>query len=90
MKLGYTRAMVRAALAGQLDWVSYRIDGTFGFEVPTAGADVPAEVLDPRGTWADPSAYDRQAAKLGAMFRENFERYTSIAPEGARRAGPTG
>ncbi|HXE57115.1 MAG TPA: phosphoenolpyruvate carboxykinase [Gemmatimonadales bacterium] len=88
MKLAYTRAMVRAALAGRLDGVAYRRDPVFGFEVPTAVPDVPAEVLVPRDTWADPAAYDAEAAKLATMFRDNFERYApSVSPD-VRSAGP--
>ena len=64
MKLSYTRAMVRAALAGALDGISLRTDPSFGLHVPTSVPGIPAEVLDPRGTWSDGAAYDAQAKKL--------------------------
>ena len=49
---------------------------------------VPAEVLKPRKTWADPTAYDREAAKLAQMFAENFKAFgASVTPE-VRAAGP--
>ena len=88
MKLAYTRAMVRAALAGGLDQVAFVKDPVFGFEVPTSVPGVPREVLSPRGTWADPAAYDAQARKLAAMFKENFEQFRAAAPDGAAAAGP--
>jgi phosphoenolpyruvate carboxykinase (ATP) len=88
MKLAHTRAMVRAALAGQLDDVEYRIDPVFGFRVPVAVPDIPATVLQPRATWPDPAAYDAQAKKLATMFRENFERYRAGVDEGIVKAGP--
>ena len=88
MKLGHTRAMVTAALSGQLDGASYAKDPVFGFEVPTAVPGVPTEVLSPRGTWADPAAYDAQAAKLANMFRENFKAFSDQVPAGVTAAGP--
>ena len=88
MRLPHTRAMVRAALSGALDGASYTTDPVFGFEVPTLVPDVPAAVLNPRTTWADPAAYDAQARKLAGMFRENFEIYRSQVPDSVTRAGP--
>jgi phosphoenolpyruvate carboxykinase (ATP) len=75
MNINHTRSMVRAALAGQLDEVPMVRDPNFDLMVPTACPDVPAEVLQPRETWADKEAYDRQAAKLKAMFEENYQSY---------------
>jgi phosphoenolpyruvate carboxykinase (ATP) len=90
MNLSYTRAMVRAALEGALERVPTRRDPVFGIAVPTAVPHVPPGVLDPRGTWADAAAYDRQAARLATMFQENFARYAGEVAEEVRRAGPTG
>ncbi|MFL5494783.1 MAG: phosphoenolpyruvate carboxykinase (ATP), partial [Gemmatimonadales bacterium] len=89
MKLGHTRAMLRAALAGGLDGVAFARDPVFGFEVPVAVPDVPAEVLSPRGTWPDPAAYDAQALKLTRMFRENFEQFRAEVPASVADAGPS-
>src|SRR6058998_1236442 len=62
MRLSYTRAMVRAALSGGLDRVPVRREPVFGLEVPQhVPGGVPDDVLDPRGTWTNPSAYDAQA-----------------------------
>jgi phosphoenolpyruvate carboxykinase (ATP) len=88
MKLAHTRTMVSAALGGALESAAFRTDPVFGVEVPTAVPGVPAEVLTPRQTWADPVAYDAQARKLATMFRENFEQYRSQVPDTVAAAGP--
>jgi len=88
MSIGHTRALLSAALGGQLEGVQYRTDPTFGFEVPTTVPGVPAEVLDPRATWADPAAYDRAARDLGERFRKNFLEFEKDVSEAVRMAGP--
>jgi len=88
MKLPLTRAMLRAALSGVLEGGKFTRDPVFGFEVPASVPEVPQDVLSPRGTWADPKAYDVQARKLATMFRENFEQYRSQAPDAVTKAGP--
>jgi phosphoenolpyruvate carboxykinase (ATP) len=90
MELAHTRAMVKAALSGDLDGVETRPDPVFGLHVPARVPGAPDEVLTPRDTWSDPAAYDVQATKLAKMFRENFEQFASEVPEGVRRAGPQG
>ncbi len=87
-KLGYTRAMVNAALRGDLESAEFVADPVFGVEVPTTVPGVPSEVLHPRSTWADGEAYDAAAAKLADMFRENFERFAEEVSEEVRAAGP--
>ena len=88
MKLAHTRAMVRAILAGKLDRVKTRTDPVFGLAVPTGVPQVPDNVLDPRGTWADPKRYDAQAAKMAGMFRENFAKFADQVDDAVRQAGP--
>ena len=88
MKIAYTRAMISAALAGRLDDASCLMDPVFNVEVPSSCPDVPGEVLDPRGTWADARAYDREAKKLAAMFTENFKRFEHDVAPSVRQAGP--
>ena len=88
MKIGYTRAMIRAALAGALDHVAYETDPTFNVAVPTSCPDVPPEVLKPRNTWTDGVAYDAQAAKLARMFAENFKTFEGGITPDVRAAGP--
>ncbi len=89
MKLAYTRAMVRSALAGTLDDVETFTDPVFGLAVPEAVPGVPSEVLNPRNTWEDPEAYDRAAEKLAGMFAENFRRFAGELPGEVRAAGPS-
>src|SRR5689334_9719409 len=73
MKLGHTREMVNALLRGDLARASTKIDPVFGLHVPEQVLNVPPDVLTPRETWSDKNAYDAQARKLAAMFRENFK-----------------
>ncbi len=75
MPIAATRALLTAALSGALDEGAFRVDPTFGFEVPVALDGVDPKLLDPRSTWSDPAAYDAQAAKVAAMFVENFAQY---------------
>ncbi len=84
----HTRALVNAALDGRLKGIACRRDPVFGLDVPESCPGVPDELLDPRGTWADPERYDRQAARLAAMFRENFEEYADEVDPRIRAAGP--
>ena len=88
MPIKATRALLNAALDGSLNSVEFRTDETFGFQVPKAVPGVDAAILDPRTTWADPSAYDAQAAKLADMFTENFQIFEAHVDETVRAAGP--
>ncbi len=88
MKLAYTRAMLSAALDGKLDEAPTQKDPIFGLEIPRECPGVPSEILNPRDTWSDAEAYDKQARELAAMFRENFKKYASDVPEEVTRAGP--
>jgi phosphoenolpyruvate carboxykinase (ATP) len=75
MKLSHTRAMIHAAFEGKLDSVAFETDPIFGLSIPTECPNVPSEVLNPRKTWADPTAYDAKAGELKAMFDHNFEKF---------------
>ena len=86
MKLSYTRAMVRAAIDGQLNDVQFQVEPAFGFTVPRSCPGVPPEFLDARGAWKEKAAYDKAAADLAARFARNFERFE--VPEHIRAAGP--
>jgi phosphoenolpyruvate carboxykinase (ATP) len=88
MNINHTRSMVRAALGGELDGVPTEIDPIFGVAVPTSCPDVPSEFLQPRSTWADKDAYDRQARQLAAMFAENFANYADGVDANVAAAGP--
>jgi phosphoenolpyruvate carboxykinase (ATP) len=88
MKLRFTRAIVDAIHSGALAQAPTVDDPVFGLSVPTECPSVPREILVPRNTWADKSAYDAQAKKVAALFRENFKKYESHATADVRSAGP--
>lgn len=90
MKLPYTRAMVRAALADQLEDVDTVTDPIFGLHLPVHVDGVPNEVLNPRNTWKDSAAYDAQAKKLAGMFQENIKKFGSAVSAEILGAGPKG
>jgi len=84
----HTRAMVRAILGGSIADDDLVTDPVFGLAIPSSLDGVPGDTLTPRATWADGAAYDAQAAKLAAMFRDNFERYADGVDDAVRRAAP--
>jgi phosphoenolpyruvate carboxykinase (ATP) len=88
MKIAYTRAMITAALNGQLDRVEYRRHPVFNLDVPTSCPGVPDAVLDPRSTWPDSAKYDEQAAKLAKMFVDNFKTFENDVAPSVKAAGP--
>jgi phosphoenolpyruvate carboxykinase (ATP) len=88
MKIAHTRAMVNAALDGQLDDANFVEDPIFGIQVPTSCPNVPAEVLIPRNTWQDGAAYDAQADKLAKMFADNFRQFEDQVSPAVLDAGP--
>ncbi len=88
MKLPYTRAMITAALEGKLDQVEFEAHPVFGMLMPTSCPDVPAEILNPRNTWADKDSYDSKAKALGAEFINNFKKYANGVSEEILAAAP--
>jgi phosphoenolpyruvate carboxykinase (ATP) len=88
MKLSFTRAMITAALNGELNNVTFEQHPVFGYQMPTACPNVPIEILNPRNTWADKDAYDAQANKLAGMFVKNFEQYASGVSQEILDAAP--
>ncbi len=88
ISIAHTRAMVNAALDGLLAEVPLRQEPFFGLRVPRHCPGVPDEVLDPRSTWDDPAAYDRQAARLAAMFSENFRQFADQTSPEVRAVDP--
>lgn len=88
IKLRYTRAMITAALNGELDNVSFEKHPVFGVEMPTSCPNVPAEILSPRNTWSDKDAYDSQANKLAKSFNNNFDKYAEFANEEILHGAP--
>lgn len=77
MPIKATRALLTAALDGSLNKGKFRKDPHFGFEVPTTCPGCEDDLLDPRGTWTDGAAYDKQAQKLVQMFSDNFGQYVA-------------
>mgnify|MGYP000924402402 CR=1 FL=1 len=88
MKLSYTRAMITAALNGELDQVTYEAHPVFGLQMPTSCPNVPAEILNPRNTWSDKAVYDAKANELAAAFVKNFAQYADGASEEIMAAAP--
>ena len=88
MSLKYTRAMIRAAMQGQLDQATYQEDPIFGLHYPTSIPGVPSEVLNPKNTWKDQEAYDQAALKLAGQFARNFSSYADQASEEILAAAP--
>ena len=88
MKLKYTRAMITAALNGELDNVAYEKHEVFGIEKPQSCPEVPADILNPRNTWADKDLYDKKAIELGNKFKENFAKFEEFANEEILAGGP--
>ncbi len=77
MKLKYTRAMITAALEGELNPVQFEEDPIFGVAIPKECPNVPAEILNPVNTWADKTAFAGKAKYLAGLFVKNFEKYAS-------------
>jgi len=75
MSLDHTRALLKAALTGQLAAVAFAPDPIFGLALPASCPGVPATVLRPRDAWADKSAYDKAAKDLAGRFRAEFQKY---------------
>ncbi len=88
IEIPHTRAMVNAALDGKLNDVPVSADPVFGLAIPDHCPGVPGELLKPRTNWPDKAAYDTQAAKLAAMFDENFRKYADEVPATISAAGP--
>ena len=88
MSLKYTRAMITAAMNGELNNVAYNAHSVFGVLVPQSCPNVPAEILNPRDTWADKEAYDKKANELAGLFVKNFAKYADQANEEILSAAP--
>jgi len=88
MKISYTRAMIRAILNGRLALIDTKSDPIFGLNIPESCPDVPSAVLQPRSTWTDPEAYDKQAHDLARRFNENFKKYEAGVSAAVRAVAP--
>lgn len=88
MKLSYTRAMITAALKGELNHVNYESHPVFGLKFPASCPNVPSEILNPRSTWQSTSAYDEKANHLAGLFNKNFAEYADGLSDEIRKAAP--
>ena len=86
MSIHHTRALLRAALDGSLAKTEFIKDPYFGLMMPKAVNGVPAEVLNPRETWADKAAYDATAQQLVGLFEKNFETFASVVGDDVKAA----
>jgi phosphoenolpyruvate carboxykinase (ATP) len=88
MKLSHTRAMIRAAMNGDLDQVEMYKDPVFGLMSPTTCSAVPSEVLIPAHVWQDQQGYNEAVAKLADLFTENFKQFEHAANAAMLEAAP--
>ena len=88
MKLSYTRAMITAALTGELNEVEYEVDPIFNVNIPKSCPGVPSEILNPRNVWTDINAYEKQANILAQKFADNFAKKYPDMPANIVEAGP--
>lgn len=86
--LNSTRSIITAIHSGDLDNISSKRDDVFGFEIPVECPEVSSDILLPRNTWNDPEAYDKEAKKLGNLFKKNFETYKEESSDEIIKAGP--
>lgn len=88
MSLKHTRAMITAAMEGDLDNVDYVRDDIFGLNMPTSCPNVPTEVLNPKNTWTDKQDYDQKATELAQKFLKNFEVFEAGSSQDILNAAP--
>jgi phosphoenolpyruvate carboxykinase (ATP) len=88
MPIKVTRALLNAALSGELKNQTMRVDPIFGFKVPVMLPGIDSRLMTPRDTWADPAQYDATAAKLADMFAKNFAKFEPYVDAEVLRAGP--
>lgn len=88
LKIKWTRAMLNAALSGDLDTAEFVSDPLFKVAIPQQVSNVPADILQPRNSWKSPEAYDKKALELVALFRKNFEKYADRVDAKIQHAQP--
>ena len=88
ISIGYTRTLLNAALDGALLKSKFVTDPVFGFQVPTTCEGVPANILDPAGSWASKDEYMKKYKQLASRFVENFKKFEASCPPEVLKAGP--
>ncbi|KAJ3194297.1 Protein kinase C-like 1, partial [Dinochytrium kinnereticum] len=87
--LKYSRAIIDAIHAGELDEGEFETYPVFNLRIPKTVNGVPPEVLDLRRSWMGTAeSYDATVRKLAGLFRENFKQYEAKASEAVKAAGP--
>jgi phosphoenolpyruvate carboxykinase (ATP) len=81
MNLQHTRSMVKAAVDGDLEKVSYKRHEIFNVEIPTSCPGVPDYILDPINTWSDKQKYLESAKRLASLFTKNFQKFENMPME---------
>ncbi len=89
IKLEYTRALIKAALRGDLDNVQYTNLPLFNLSMPVECPGVPSEILNPENTWEDKAAYREKLSFLAGLFRNNFKKYEEGVEASVIQAGPS-
>ena len=89
MSLKYTRAIIDAIHAGQLDDVVTITEPVFGLAIPESVPGCPSDILVPSATWSDSASYEQTAAKLAQLFTDNFAQYLDQAEADVVAAGPS-
>jgi phosphoenolpyruvate carboxykinase (ATP) len=88
IKLSYTRAMITAALHGELDTVPMEKEPVFWLSIPMECPRVPKNILNPQKLWQNKEAFDEKRKFIVQLFNKNFERYANNVTEEIRAAGP--
>ena len=88
ISIRHTRAMLNAALTGQLKDVEFQIDPVFGFQVPKTCPGVPDQVLDPASSWPNREMYFQRYRQLAARFIDNFKKFDTAEAREVEKAGP--
>jgi phosphoenolpyruvate carboxykinase (ATP) len=88
ISIGYTRALLNAALSGRLLNVEYETDPIFGFQVPRNCEGVPANVLNPAASWPKKDGYMQRYRQLASRFIDNFKKFGDGCPPEVVKAGP--
>ena len=82
IKLPLTRAMISAALKGDLENVPTHMHPIFNIAIPDEVHGVPNEVLNPELSWQDRAQYEIEANALAQKFIDNFNKFASnVGPE---------
>ena len=90
MPLRFTRAIIDGIHSGRLQSAPTVRDEIMNLAVVSACDGVPAEMMQPRLSWRDTSAFEETSRKLAARFRKNFEQYASEVEADVTSAGPHG